>query len=80
MAHQYAKFDPSAASPQLIIGWYDNSSMNRYQNLPPVADTLPAGFVEVDATTWSAHLADLMMSNWTVANGVVWYKGAPAAT
>jgi len=36
---KYAQFDPSAASPQPVIGWYDTDEFD-YQNLPDDSDLL----------------------------------------
>ena len=68
--NRYATFDSTAAAPQPVLGWIDNSKSN-YPNLPPVAAALPPGALLVDDATWALHLSDLMVSNWSVVAGVV---------
>ena len=78
MANQFAQFDTTKPAPQQVTGWYDNNS-GRFSNLPPVANTMPSGFVEVDGPTWQQHLADLMLSNWTVVDNVATHAVVPFA-
>lgn len=73
---QYVSYNTASASPQPITGWYD-TAMAKYANLPPVAASVPAGFVAVTAAQWSQHLSDLNASHWSVVNGVLTYTPAP---
>ena len=73
---QYVSFNSSLPSPQPILGWYDTGAIP-YANLPPVAASLPAGFLAVTAAQWAQHLADLRVSSWSVVNGELIYT-APA--
>jgi hypothetical protein len=58
---QYARFDPQAASPAPVTGWYDASAFE-YPNLPVSADLLA-----VTQAQWALHFEE--PNGWTVSNG-----------
>lgn len=57
----YAQFDPTAESPQNVVGWYDTTTF-QYPNLP-AADHLLA----VSAQDWANHFDQ--PNGWTITNG-----------
>lgn len=58
---QYAQFDPEAAAPHAVIGWYDTQVFN-YPNLPAGNALVP-----VTAAQWAAHFDN--PNGWTVDSG-----------
>ena len=58
---QYAQYDPAAAAPQPVIGWYD-TTMFSYPNLPP-----QTSLVQVTSAQWQQHFVNT--DGWTVSNG-----------
>jgi hypothetical protein len=64
----YASFNPAAASPQPVLGWYDTDAFS-YPNLPAAADLVIATQAQWDAQA---------EGNWFV-NGGVLAQIAPAA-
>ena len=58
---KYAQFDPQAASPARVKGWFDTDAMS-YTNLPPGEEMM-----EVNETVWQAHFANA--TEWAVFDG-----------
>lgn len=54
---KYAQFDPTAASPQSVIGWYDTDEFV-YKNLPAASDLL-----ELTDAEWDNRFATPFVSS-----------------
>ncbi len=67
---KFAKFDPTATSPQVVAAWYDTDTIP-YPSLPPESESIPSDFIEVTEDIWALHLTDIRQDHWTVVNGVV---------
>jgi hypothetical protein len=68
---QYAQFDPSAAQPAPVLGWYDTGAFS-YPNLPPTAD-----LVQLTSAQWTAHFAN--PNGWAVQGGALVAYTPPVA-
>ena len=62
MPPQYASFNPTAAAPAPVLGWYD-TGVAAYPNLPPAANLL--------ALTPAQWAARLMTGQWAVSAGTL---------
>lgn len=67
---KYAQFDPAAAAPAPVVGWWDNDSFPHLA-LPPAADLLALTEVQ-----WEAHFA----GNWAVSGGALVPCAPPTPT
>lgn len=58
---KFAHFDPTAAAPAPVIGWYDTAAL-AYPNLPAESELIP-----VNDSQWAEHFSN--PSGWFVREG-----------